>query len=422
MSEKRRDSKGRILRNGESQRKDGKYMYRYTDSSGERKTVYSWKLVATDKLPSGKKCEGSLREIEDEIFASSLDGIKYGDADKITIDMAFASFIRLRKDLKVTTRNNYICLYDVYIKPNIGKRFLGEVKYSDIQKMYIEFAQERNLKYSTIQSIHSIIHQLFEYAVRDDILKKNPSHDVLKTVKKQLSLENNKRHALTAEQQSRLIEYVKRSNEFNKWSLLLTVLLGTGMRIGEALGLRWCDCDFKKSSISVNHTLIYRPMDNAKYEYHISTPKTSAGYREIPMLSDVKKALMAEKKAQMKRAHSDFSIDDYTGFIFLNGNGKAYTPSYIWEVIQNIVYGYNKEEYFKAKEEKREPVMLPKISAHIFRHTFCTRLCENESNLKIIQDVMGHKNIHTTMDTYNEATAEEKHKSFDRIDGKIKIA
>ncbi len=88
-----------------------------------------------------------------------------------------------------------------------------------------------------------------------------------------------------------------------------------------------------------------------------------------------------------------FFIGSYTGFIFLNSHGKAFTAAYVFDSIQNITSTYNREGYFKAKKEDREPCCLPKFSAHILRHTFCARLCENERNPKAIQDVMGHRKL-----------------------------
>ena len=69
----------------------------------------------------------------------------------------------------------------------------------------------------------------------------------------------------------------------------------------------------------------------------------------------------------------------------------------------------------KAKKEKREPVLLPDFSCHHLRHTFCTRLCENETNLKVIQSIMGHKNIETTLDVYAEATDRKKQEAIENI-------
>lgn len=75
MTGKRKDSRGRVLRNGEVQRSDGKYMFRYTDAEGERHSVYSWKLVETDKIPNGKRCKEALRTIEQRVLKDLDDGI-----------------------------------------------------------------------------------------------------------------------------------------------------------------------------------------------------------------------------------------------------------------------------------------------------------------------------------------------------------
>ena len=86
MSEKRRDSKGRVLRNGESQRPDGKYMFRYTDSTGERHTVYSWKLVSTDKLKEGQRNSQALRGIEKRILKDLDDSIKTQELNEVVVE------------------------------------------------------------------------------------------------------------------------------------------------------------------------------------------------------------------------------------------------------------------------------------------------------------------------------------------------
>ncbi len=87
--------------------------------------------------------------------------------------------------------------------------------------------------------------------------------------------------------------------------------------------------------------------------------------------------------------------------------------------IRRAIEAYNKEETDLAKKEKRDPVLMPRFSAHNLRHTFCTRFCENESNLKVIQDIMGHADITTTMDIYAEATQEKKQEVMANLQGKI---
>lgn len=420
MAEKRKDSKGRILRNGEVQRSDGRYMFRYIDANGERQTIYSWKLVETDKVPDGRRCDEALRSIEKRVLGDVRDKIVSASAADKTVNMLFDEFMAMRTDLKESTRCGYLCLYNAHVRGSFGHRKIDAIRYSDVYKFYMNLHDVDELKISSIQSINSIIWGLFETAVRDDIIRRNPASGAMSDVRKKLDEDVEKRHALTIDEQSELLDYIYGSSRYQKYGTLFTTLLGTGMRIGEALGLRWKDVDFCKGFISVNHALAYKGTEGGGYQYRISKPKTKAGNREIPMFSDVKKALQAEKRRKNSNTEP-FMVDGYSDFVFLNSAGKVYTPAFIFDTIQNIVTDYNRDELASATEEDREPHYLPKISAHILRHTFCTRLCENESNTKVVQEVMGHKNIRTTMDVYNEATREAKKHSFASIDGKIKL-
>ena len=89
------------------------------------------------------------------------------------------------------------------------------------------------------------------------------------------------------------------------------------------------------------------------------------------------------------------------------------------QALHRIQSTYNKGETELARKEKREPVLLPKFSCHHLSHTFCTRFCENETNLKVIQEIMGHADIQTTMDIYAEATEEKKQEVVNSLQGKI---
>ena len=131
---------------------------------------------------------------------------------------------------------------------------------------------------------------------------------------------------------------------------------------------------------------------------HISKPKTLAGTRTIPMIDEVYDAFLEEYQIQCCLGFNTNEIDGFSGFVFSTGLGNVYTPESVNRAIHRIIDAYNAMEEKKAKEEAREPLLIPSFSAHSLRHTFCTRLCENESNLKIIQSVMGHADISTTMD------------------------
>ena len=418
---KHRDSKGRALRSGESQRENGQYMYRYTDCDGNRRTVYSWRLVASDRTPAGKKDSEALRELEKKIQKDLDDRIHIGSANTITLDDEFQTFMEIRADLKETTRVAYIELYKKHVSPVLGKRTLDNIRYSDIQRLYTSLCAASAIRPSTVQKINSILIQTFAIAVMDNLIRSNPAEHAFANVSKRLSLESEHRNALTIEETEVLLNFVYSTNEFSRWGPLITVLLGTGLRIGEALGLTWSDCDFQNNLIRVTHALLYKPTTTTGFIYRISEPKTRSGMRTIPMFKDVRETLQAIKESQARKKYDPFVVDGYAGFIFLNNNGKVFTPAAVFDALQNIVATYNRAETFAAQKEGRDAKLLPRFSAHILRHTFCTRLCEQEQDPRLIQDVMGHKNIRTTMETYADVTESRKQKEFAVLESTFRI-
>ena len=126
------------------------------------------------------------------------------------------------------------------------------------------------------------------------------------------------------------------------------------------------------------------------------------------MLSEVKNVLLDEKEHQKEIGICKSEIDGYKGFIFQNRFGEVLSPHLINRAIARIIKDYNSSETELAKSEERPAELLPHFSAHHLRHTFCTRFCENETNIKVIQEIMGHADITTTMDIYNEATLDKK--------------
>lgn len=200
------------------------------------------------------------------------------------------------------------------------------------------------------------------------LLRQNPTDGLMAEIKKSHIWEDNPRHALTIPQQKAFMDYLKAHREYQGWVPIITVLLGTGMRIGECIGLRWDDLDFEKC----------------------------IGF-------------------------SSEEIDGYSNFVFVTATGTVYLPNAVNRAIERVRVAYNKDEIEIAEKEDREPFIIPHFSAHHLRHTFCTRLCENESNLKVIQSIMGHSDITTTMDIYAEATQEKKQEIVANLQGKIII-
>ena len=200
-------------------------------------------------------------------------------------------------------------------------------------------------------------------------------------------------------------------------------MLGTGCRISETVGMCWSDIDFENGLITVQHNLVYHDHEVGGFYFTVSTPKTAAGKRLIPLLPEVRKALEQELAYQQElEVECAVDIDGISDFVFLTPSGKPQSHQTINRVIKGIYSAYNLAETELAEKEKREPQLLPHFSCHNLRHTFCTRLCENETNLKVIQDIMGHRNIKTTMEIYAEATKEAKISSFEKLNGKLGIS
>lgn len=404
MAKARKDERGRALRKGEVQRaSDKRYMYTYTDPLGRRKFIYANDLT-------------ELREKEKKLMKDQLDGLDLYVAGKATINDTFARYISTKVDLRETTRSNYVYMYDRFIRSTFGRKKIAEIKYSDVLQFYLHLLNEDELALSTLDSIHTLLHPTFQLAVRDEIIRNNPSEGVMKEVGKKAGKDRGVRHALTVEQQRAFMDYIANHPVYYHWWPMFTVLLGTGCRIGEALGLRWEDLDFENRIISVNHSIVYYPVGDSRTSVQrISKPKTEAGIRTIPMLDIVYDAFQMEWEEQKERGFNESEIDGMKGFVFVNRNGAVPNPQSINRTIKRVTGSYNAEEVVKAKKERREPVILPDFSCHHLRHTFCTRLCEHETNLKVIQAIMGHRNIETTMDIYAEATDRKKQESFENL-------
>lgn len=407
--EKRKDKNGYVLRRGECYRSDGRYSFAYTDREKHRHVIYAKNIV-------------ELREKEKQVLRDRDDGLDVSSASRMTLNDLIDRYLSQKFNLKPTTLAGYVYNYESYIKDGFGKRRICDIKYSDIMKFYYSLMSERKLSPATVEHVHTIIHPSFKLAIREGLVRTNPSDDVMNEIKASDLWVKTKRKALTIPQQKAFVNYLEETIEFKGWYPIMIVLLGTGMRIGECLGLRWEDVDFKNRMISVNHNLTDRPVGRErKIERHIMTPKTEAGNRKIPIVDEVMEAFLLEYQLQKCLGFCEEEIDGYSGFIFATAYHTLYQASAVNNAIHRITDAYNEKEKAEAKAEGREAIILPEFSAHNLRHTFCTRLCENESNLKVIQDIMGHADIQTTMDIYAECTQEKKQEVVANLQGKIII-
>lgn len=410
MAKTRKDLRGRSLRKGEVQRaSDKRYMYTYTDPLGRRKFIYANDLT-------------QLREKEEKLLKDQLDGLDIYVAGKATLNETFDCYISTKYNLRESTRSSYIYTYDHYVRETFGLKRIAEIKYSDVLQFYYHLLNQQGISLGTLDSVHCLLHPTFQLAVRDEIIRKNPTDGVMKEISRESGKNRGVRHALTIEQQRCFMEYIVNHPIYYHWWPMFTILLGTGCRIGEALGLRWQDLDFENRVININHSLVYYPVNGSnKCVLRVSLPKTDAGIRTIPMLDIVKDAFEMLYEEQKENGFNETEIDGMTGFIFCNRFGSVPNPQTVNHTIKRIANNYNADEVVRAKKEHRDPIILPNFSCHHLRHTFCTRLCENETNLKVIQSIMGHKNIETTLDIYAEATEKKKQESFENLAAKLDI-
>lgn len=403
MAKYRKDTKGRILRKGETYLKSKKlYRYTYSDVFGKRKSVYSSTLE-------------DLREKIKRIEKDKLDGLNMTEVGKLTVNNVFDRYFAQKNEIKPSTRYTYIKYYEWYIRDGFGKRKISDIKYLDILSLY-NGLQNMGMSLSSIHLVHCLLSPTFQMAVRDDVIRSNPTYGTYVEFSKKSTATRSKRHPLSKEQQRAFLSILDEP-QFARYKPLYTVMFGTGCRLGEISGLRWQDIDFDNRVININHNIIFVPSgDGIKMSRIMATPKTKSGYRTIPMLDKVYDALIEERNYQEANGlKCKEMINGSSDFVFFNKMGNIWQSHRLNYNIKFLVRWYNERESERAKAEQREPLLLPVFSCHIIRHTFCTRLCESETNFKVIQTVMGHSNVQVTLDVYTEVSESKKQMCFQTL-------
>lgn len=388
MSNKRRDNKGRILKTGESQRKDLLYQFRYTDDYGKRRTIYDPTL-------------DGLRKKEKEIQRQIDDGIDYSKGN-ITVIQLVERYVGLKQGVRHNTKVGYNFVLNILRKEKFGYRKINTIKTSDAKKWFIDLYFSDNRGYSTITSIRGVIKPAFQMAYLEDIIRRNPFDFKLDIIPN-----TSKRHiAMTFEQASIFMDFVANDKHFCKYYDEYVILLETGMRVSELAGLTFKDIDFENRKIVVSHQLQRTKLgDKGHSEYYIEETKTENGIRYIPM-SDKVYASLKNIIRNRKKLKKEVIIDGYTGFLFLDKNDNPKVAMHFEHQMKRALDKYNREH-----PDKR----LPKITPHVFRHTFCTNLANAGMPPKSLEYVMGHGDISTTMNVYTHARYDNVEKSMGEI-------
>ena len=387
----KRDNKGRILKTGESQRNDGRYMYRYKDElTGKRVTIYETDLA-------------ELRRKEREIQRAIEDGLNTtAEAKKADLNTLYERYMMILQ-VDESTKVNYRGLWEQHVRKSIGRMKVVDIRPSHIKTFYADMTR-KGYAVGTLKVIHGILCPLFASAMEDDIILKNPAQGNLKG----FGVAAKERDALSVEEQGILLTFLESNLFFSKYLPLVTVMIGTACRVGEISGLTWDDLNMQEGKIDITHQLIYKNLGDG-CKFHKEKPKTDAGVRSIPMSKAVRHALNEQRKQQLLLGiNRDFEVDGLKGFVFTSKNGTPLAPNAINSILKSIVGAYNRQEEMDAEFKRRKACLLPHISAHILRHTGCTRMAEAGMDPKVLQYIMGHAHINVTMDVYNHLCGEER--------------
>ena len=383
-----KDLKGKEIGIGFSQRKDGLYQARYKDRFGKTKTIYNRKL-------SDLRKEYSVLVAENINFTSIRQEINIDDWFKKWID------IYKKKSVRPNTLREYTHIYNKNISPFMGNRKINSIVKSDVQWL-IDKAYEDHYKYERQNKIKVILSDMFERALEDDLISKNPCKGVIIRTEKQV-----KAKSLTVEEQSVFFEFCK--NTF--YDNLFNIAVNTGLRPGELFALTREDVDMENGFIDVNKTLVYQKyLTDERKTFHVEPPKTKQSYRKVPINSVCRKYL--EKQFELKTLMSNKRSKEQNGFLFVTTFNTPLNSVIYSDAIRSIIR--------KINETRSLDDAFPFFSGHTFRHTFATRCFENGIQAKVVQSYLGHASLKMTMDLYTHVLEDKLSTDIEKIVPNVK--
>lgn len=368
--------KGKQLGEGISQRKDGYYVGRYTDRTGKRR----------------QKIFESVRECQKWVADGKYND-EHGDIEhpsNMTVDEWYKVWIDMKKrTVKRGTLYGYERNYRNHIKKNLGNKEIQKVNPIMCQSV-LNSMSDNGLKRSTESIIKGIMYDIFEYAVQNDVIHKNPCGKAVKLNGKK----KDERLPMSIDEQRSFLRAISGGNYENIFRLALQ----TGLRMGEILGLKWSDIDYKNNVMHVERSL---NSDRAMHCFVLEETKTKAGKRSIPLTEECITILKAEKENQ-----KGYAVDiKYGDLVFRKRDGSPISRDALSSRIFYVCRSKN----------------MRKISMHILRHTFATRCIEGGMNPKALQSIMGHESISTTLDLYVHSSGDYKAKEIEKVQKYLNI-
>lgn len=359
-----KDIKGKELGTGLSQLKDGRYCARYTDYYGKRRAIY----------------RRSVKEIKEALNKAIYENKLYHgqiSAEKLTLNELYAMWYDWKQyEIKESTLHNYDLKYNKHFRNTIGDTYLATIQQNDIQRLI----NSLDLSAASKKDIRVILHNIFQYAVVNELILKNPCLNV-KIRKSDICVEDEPKF-LTKEQVDRLFMYAqkKKHKHLNIYKLMLL----TGIRIGEATALLWSDVSFEKRYINISKTeAVYKKNGHYTAIYNQS-PKTKCSKRRIPLCDDAIKVLKEQSRSR-------YTSDTY---IFVSIYDTPVSKNIVATCLRGLV----------SDMKKTLQIDFPKVHPHMFRHTFATNCFDRGIPPKVIQQLLGHASLKMTMDLYTHVT------------------
>ena len=419
---KKRDNRNRVLEKGVSQLPDGRYKYRYTDANGVRKEYYSYRLFDTDKTPKNKKDKPSITSYKLQVAIAKKEGIDAHKED-ITLNELFDICINHKLDsrqIKAMTYHSYNNAWSHSRKHKVSNSKAKALRESDFQRLYRDLL-DANVGTGTVKLLHKVHNVVMKFGCKEDFVRYNYAYEALKGFDLSLKV----RKAITIKQQNDFTNFLRVSDQFHILYNVVSFMLETAIRVSEMAALTMHDIDLEKGIVTIDKQYLRQISGKESHSgtLQMMPPKTSSSTREIPLSEKAKAALIRQiDYLEMWRLTDNFEVTHYIdgevckNFVFLTGQNRLWQSGNFDSQLRKAIVVYNKLEKIYAEEESREPELLPEFSAHILRHTACTRLSEQGMSTSVLQRIMGHKNIGMTMNVYNHADQERLCNEMKRID------
>lgn len=382
-----KDLKGKELGKGLGQRKD-KYYY----------AKYSY---------HGKKGQQSFHTLveaknwrQEQLYLCRHPELRTATSPDMTVD---AWFNRWLKDVvgnrAPNTLRNYRERYEHNVQPFIGSMLLRDVKQIDCQR--ILNAMESDYAGSTIRQTYMTMGTFFKSAKDNGFIDRHPMDDVRYT-KPVRAVDDI--HFLTVDEQKRFLEAAKGSHNYAQYALILE----TGLRTGEMIGLTWDAIDWEKRTLTVNKTLEFRYKQD---EWRAGPPKTESSYRTIP-LTDTAYGILREIYDTREYRNESNGLSTVLTFMDRKTGQKRKL------VMRDLVF-INWRTGMPAKNSSYDTHLyklcddagIKRFCMHALRHTYATRAIESGMQPKVLQKLLGHASITTTMNRYVHVTDDSMKKA-----------